>query len=82
MASPPSYLRGLVVWTIILWIERGAGGFYFPNTHSAISMQRANTAVQREEKGVEQIELEQDDSALKKLYEEECAKNGVKVDIG
>jgi quercetin dioxygenase-like cupin family protein len=41
----------------------------------------ANTAVQREEKGVEQIEFEDEDSALRKLYEEECAKNGVRVDM-
>ncbi len=42
----------------------------------------ANTAVQREEKGIEQIEFEQEDSALKKMYEEECAKNGIKPDMG
>jgi hypothetical protein len=38
--------------------------------------------VRREENGIEQIELEQEDSALKKLYEEECAKSGVKPDMG
>ena len=42
----------------------------------------ANTAVQREEKGVEQIEFEDEDSSMRKLYEEECAKNGVKPDMG
>jgi gentisate 1,2-dioxygenase len=42
----------------------------------------ANTAVQREEKGIEQIEFEQEDAALRRLYEEECAKSGVKPDMG
>lgn len=41
----------------------------------------ANTAVQREERGVEQIEFEDEDTAMRKLYEEECAKNGVKPDM-
>jgi len=38
--------------------------------------------VQREEKGVEQIEFEDEDSSMRKLYEEECAKSGVKPDMG
>ena len=42
----------------------------------------ANTAVQREEKGIEQIEFEEEDTSMRKMYEEECAKNGVKVDMG
>ena len=41
----------------------------------------ANTAVQREEKGVEQIEFEEVDESMKRMYAEECAKNGVKVDM-
>lgn len=41
----------------------------------------ASTAVQREERGVEQIEFEDEDVAMKKRYEEECARNGVKVDM-
>ena len=41
----------------------------------------ANTAVQKEEKGVEQIEFEEVDESMKKMYAEECAKNGVKVDM-
>jgi mannose-6-phosphate isomerase-like protein (cupin superfamily) len=42
----------------------------------------ANTAVQKEEKGIEQIEFEDEDDSMRKMYEEECAKNGVKVDMG
>jgi len=41
----------------------------------------ANTAVQKEEKGVEQLEFEEVDESMKKMYAEECAKNGVKVDM-
>lgn len=41
----------------------------------------ASTAVQREEKGLEQIEFEHEDGALRKLYEEECARNGVTVQM-
>ena len=41
----------------------------------------ANTAVQREERGVEQIEFEDEDDSMRKLYEDECAKNGVRVDM-
>ena len=41
----------------------------------------ANTAVQREERGVEQIEFEDEDDSMRKLYEQECAKNGVRVDM-
>jgi hypothetical protein len=41
----------------------------------------ANTAVQKEEKGIEQIEFEDEDNSMKKMYAEECAKNGVKVDM-
>jgi len=41
----------------------------------------ANTAVQKEEKGVEQIEFEDEDDSMRKMYAEECAKNGVKVDM-
>ena len=42
----------------------------------------ANTAVQKEEKGIEQIEFEDEDDSMRKMYAEECAKNGVKVDMG
>jgi gentisate 1,2-dioxygenase len=42
----------------------------------------ANTAVQKEEKGIEQIEFEHEDDSMRRMYEEECAKNGVKVDMG
>jgi hypothetical protein len=42
----------------------------------------ANTAVQREGKGIEQIEFEEVDESMKKMHAEECAKNGVKVDMG
>jgi mannose-6-phosphate isomerase-like protein (cupin superfamily) len=42
----------------------------------------ANTAVQGEEQGVEQIEFEEGDEAMRKLFADECAKNGVKVDMG
>jgi hypothetical protein len=38
--------------------------------------------VQKEEKGVEQIEFEDEDDAMRRMYEEECAKNGVKADMG
>jgi hypothetical protein len=38
--------------------------------------------VQREEKGIEQIEFEEEDTSMRKMYEEECAKNGIKVDMG
>ncbi len=41
----------------------------------------ANTAVQGEERGVEQLEFEEVDESMKKMYAEECAKNGVKVDM-
>jgi len=41
----------------------------------------ASTAIQREEGGIEQINFEQEDSQMRELYEEECAKNGVKVDM-
>jgi len=41
----------------------------------------ANTAVQREEGGIDQIDFDNEDAALRKMYEEECAKNGVKPDM-
>ena len=41
----------------------------------------ANTAVQGEEQGVEQIEFEEGDEGMRRLFAEECAKNGVKVDM-
>jgi quercetin dioxygenase-like cupin family protein len=41
----------------------------------------ANTAVQGEERGVEQIEFEEGDEWMRKLFAEECAKNGVTVDM-
>jgi gentisate 1,2-dioxygenase len=41
----------------------------------------ANTAVQKEEKGIEQIEFEDEDDSMRRMYAEECAKNGVKVDM-
>lgn len=37
----------------------------------------ATTAVQREEGGIEQIDFENEDPSMRKMYEEECAKNGV-----
>jgi len=40
----------------------------------------ANTAVQGEERGVEQIEFEEGDEWMCQMFAEECAKNGVKVD--
>ena len=41
----------------------------------------ASTAVQREEKGLEQIEFEDEDDKLRQMYAEECARNGVKVQM-
>jgi gentisate 1,2-dioxygenase len=41
----------------------------------------ASTAVQREEKGLEQIELADEDDKLRQMYEEECARNGVSVQM-
>ncbi|MGH7844894.1 MAG: cupin domain-containing protein [Candidatus Binatia bacterium] len=41
----------------------------------------ANSAIQREEGGVEQIEFEDEDLVLRKMYEEECAKSGVVADM-
>lgn len=41
----------------------------------------ASTAVQREERGVEQIEFEDEDQTLKEMYLDECAKNGVTADM-
>lgn len=41
----------------------------------------ASTAVQREEGGIEQIEFEDEDPMMRKMYEEECAKNGVRVEM-
>jgi gentisate 1,2-dioxygenase len=41
----------------------------------------ASTAVQREERGVEQIEFEDEDQSMRELYENECAKNGVTVNM-
>jgi hypothetical protein len=38
--------------------------------------------VQGEEQGVEQIEFEEGDEAMRKLFADECAKNGVKADMG
>jgi hypothetical protein len=37
--------------------------------------------VQKEEKGIEQIEFEDVDDSMRQMYAEECAKNGVKVDM-
>ena len=37
--------------------------------------------MQKEEKGIEQIEFEEIDESMKKMYAEERAKNGVKVDM-
>jgi gentisate 1,2-dioxygenase len=39
----------------------------------------ASTAVQREEGGIEQIDFEDEDRELRRMYEEECARNGVAV---
>lgn len=41
----------------------------------------ANTAVQGEERGVEQIEFEEGDEWMRKMFADECAKNGVTVDM-
>ena len=35
-----------------------------------------------EEGGIDQIDFDNEDTSLRKMYEEECAKNGVKVDMG
>jgi len=35
----------------------------------------------KEQKGIEQIELEGEDAAMRKRYEQGCGKNGVKVDM-
>jgi hypothetical protein len=37
--------------------------------------------VQKEEKGIEQIEFEDEDESMRRMYAEECAKSGVKVDM-
>jgi hypothetical protein len=37
--------------------------------------------VQREEGGIDQIDFDNEDTSLRKMYEEECAKNGVKPDM-
>ena len=37
----------------------------------------ASTAVQGEERGVEQIEFEDEDKVLRQMYEDECVRNGV-----
>ncbi|HEY6198424.1 MAG TPA: ethanolamine ammonia lyase-activating protein [Candidatus Binatia bacterium] len=42
----------------------------------------ANTAVQREEGGIDQIDFDNEDASLRKMYEEECKKNGVTPDMG
>lgn len=42
----------------------------------------ASTAVQRERGGLFQIDFENENPALRRLYEEECAKVGVKVAMG
>ena len=39
----------------------------------------ASTAVQGEERGVEQIEFEDEDKILRQMYEDECARNGVEA---
>lgn len=39
----------------------------------------ASTAVQREEKGIEQIEFDDEDEAMRQMYLEECARHGVEV---
>ncbi len=41
----------------------------------------ASIAVQREEGGIEQIEFEHEDRQLRQMYEEECARNGVTVNM-
>ena len=41
----------------------------------------ANTAVQLEANGVKQIHFEDEGNSMRKMYAEECAKNGVTVDM-
>ena len=41
----------------------------------------ASAAVQREERGVEQIEFEDEDKGLREMYEQECAKNGIRANM-
>ena len=41
----------------------------------------ASTAVQREEKGIEQIEFHDEDDRMRQMYVEECRKNGVTVQM-
>ena len=41
----------------------------------------ASSGVQREEGGVEQLEFQEEDPAIRTLYEEECARNGVTVNM-
>lgn len=41
----------------------------------------ASIAVQREEGGIEQIEVEDEDARLRQMYIEECARNGVTVNM-
>ncbi len=41
----------------------------------------ASTAIQREEKGIEQINFEDEESWMRDMYFEECRKNGVQVDM-
>lgn len=41
----------------------------------------ASVAVQSEERGVEQIEFEDEDKDLREMYEKECAKNGITVNM-
>lgn len=41
----------------------------------------ASTAVQREERGVEQIDFSDEEPAVRELYAKECAKNGITVNM-
>jgi hypothetical protein len=67
------------------WYDKSANGrgSYDPgNQPCKFVALHANTAVQKEEKGIEQIEFEDQDDTMKRMYAEECAKNGVTVDMG
>ena len=41
----------------------------------------ASTAVQGEERGVEQIEFEDEDKVLRQMYVDECARSGVEANM-
>ena len=53
--------------------------FFFPGMSSRAL--HASIAVQREEGGIEQIESEDEDPRMRQMYVEECAKNGIEVNM-